>query len=360
MVRPDADTSQVTVITGSGTHALESPTPTVIGEWAALATVTGAEPFSHPEWVMAWGRAFGNAVHLATLRREGRLVAAYPVVARGGRGWRAAADWHTPHLDAVGEPPAVGELFDRLVGRRRRVSFDFATGTTAELARASLASAGYRNRERVRQESPWIDLTGGWEAYHETIPSRKWREIRRRHRRLEAEGAVTYSHHDGSMDLTELLTEGFAVEGSGWKEASGTAVRSDPRVEAFYRDVAGWAASQGVLRLNFLRLAGRAIAFDLAFVANGAEWLLKTGFDPALSSFSPGSLLRAEVLERAFADGLARYEFLGAAAPWKLEWTDRTRDVVLCDGFPPGVWGTLELVGARLARRLDVTLHRRR
>jgi len=351
---PGADIRGVTVTTRTGAHALESLSTAVVGEWAALSDEVGADPFSHPGWVTAWGRAFGIDVRVATLRREGHLVAAYPVEVTGGRGWRAAADWHTPHLDVVGNPSAAAELFGALVARRRRVSFDFATGHTADLARASLAGAGFRNRERVRQASPWIDLGCGWEAYRDGLPSRKWREIRRRYRRLEAEGAAAYSQHDGATDLPELLTEGFAVEGSGWKDASGTAVRSDPRVEAFYRDVAAWAAREGTLRLHFLRLDGRAIAFDLAFVANGAEWLLKTGFDPALSAFSPGSLLRAEVLERVFADGLARYEFLGAAAPWKLEWTESTRDVVLCDGFAPGIRGSIDMYGASVARRARV------
>ncbi|MBI5157626.1 MAG: GNAT family N-acetyltransferase [Acidimicrobiia bacterium] len=341
-----------------GTHALESLSPTVAAEWAALADEAGSDPFSHPEWVGAWGRAFGIDVRLATLRRGTRLVAAYPIVVSGGRGWRAAADWHTPHLDVVGASSAAAGLFDALVASGRRCSFDFATGATADLARNALAGAGLRNRERVRQASPWIDLGGGWEAYRDGIPGKKWREIRRRRRRLEAEGAVAYSQHDGAIGLRELLTEGFAIEDSGWKEASGTAVRSDPRVEAFYRDVAAWAARVGMLRLHFLRLDGRAIAFDLAFVANGAEWLLKTGFDPVVSAFSPGALLRAEVLERAFGEGLARYEFLGTAAPWKLEWTDRTRDVVLCDGFASGIRGRIDEFGARMSRRLRLRLGR--
>jgi CelD/BcsL family acetyltransferase involved in cellulose biosynthesis len=358
MAVPGADIPGVTVTTRPGAYALEPLSTAVVAEWAALSDEVGADPFSHPEWVTAWGRAFRNDVQVATLRREGRLVAAYPVVVTR-RGWRAAADWHTPHLDVVGNPSAAAELFGALVARRRRVSFDFATGHTADLARASLAGAGFRNRDRVRQASPWIDLGCGWEVYRDGLPSRKWREIRRRRRRLEAAGAAAYSQHNGATDLPGLLTEGFAVEGSGWKDDSGTAVRSDSRVEAFYRDVAAWAAREGMLRLHFLRLDGKAIAFDLAFVANGAEWLLKTGFDPAWSAFSPGSLLRAEVLERAFADGLARYEFLGAAAPWKLEWTECTRDVVLCDGFAPGIRGSIDVFGARLARRLNVALHRR-
>ena len=349
-----ADIPDVTVDTRPGICALEPLTVDLALEWGALADRHAADPFSRPEWIRAWGDTIGSEPVVVTIRRDRRLVAAYPMVVGSGTALRSAADWHVPHLDIVGDADGMRLLVGGVLGRSRRVTFDFVTGATAQAVRRGLAAAGYLARERVRQSSPWIDLTSGWEAYRESLSSRKWREIRRRRRRLEEDGAVTYSQHDGRSNLDVLLTEGFVVEGSGWKEVSGTAVRSDSRVEAFYRRVAQWAVERGMLRLHFLRLDGRAIAFDLAFADGNAEWLLKTGFDPSLFALSPGSLLRAEVLERAFGTGLTRYEFLGTADAWKLEWTERTRDVVVIEGFAPGVRGRVADLGARLARRLSV------
>ncbi|HKP88939.1 MAG TPA: GNAT family N-acetyltransferase, partial [Thermoleophilaceae bacterium] len=40
------------------------------------------------------------------------------------------------------------------------------------------------------------------------------------------------------------------------------------------------AAEQGWLRLAFLRLDGRAIAFDMCLEHGGAFYVLKGGFDP--------------------------------------------------------------------------------
>lgn len=355
---PGADIPGVTVDTRPDTRALEPLSAVLAAEWAVLADEVAADPFSRPEWTRAWAATIGAEPLVATVRRAGRLTAAYPMIRGRGRALRSAADWHTPHLDVVGDAGSATALVAGVVAQSRRITFDFASGVTADGARRALGEARFLARERVRLSSPWIDLAAGWEGYRDSIPSRKWREIRRRHRRLEEEGQVGYSEHDGRTDLDRLLTAGFAVEGSGWKEVSGSAVRSDPRVEEFYRRVAGWAAECGMLRLHFLRLDGRPIAFDLAFVANGAEWLLKTGFDPSLFAFSPGSLLRAEVLERAFAAGLGRYEFLGAAAPWKLEWTDLTRDVVIIDGFAPGIAGRIGMVGAKVARRIQIARRR--
>ncbi|MEK7252919.1 MAG: GNAT family N-acetyltransferase [Actinomycetota bacterium] len=344
----------MTVDTRPGTCALEPFTTDLGSEWAVLADRHAAHPFSRPEWVRAWADTIGAEPIVATVRRDQNLVAVYPLVAGTRTGLRSAADWHVPHLDIVGDLSAAAQLVSGVVASSRRVTFDFATGATAETARRGLTSAGYLVRERVRLSSPWIDLTPGWEVYRDALSSKKWRELRRRRRLLEANGAVTYTQHDGTEDLESLLTAGFSVEGSGWKDASGTAVRSDPHVETFYRRVAEWAATQGMLRLHFLRLDETPIAFDFAFVGSGAEWLLKTGFDPALFALSPGSLLRAEVLERAFASGLERYEFLGTADAWKREWTDRTRDVAVIDGYAPGVRGRVADLSSRLARRASV------
>ena len=96
---------------------------------------------------------------------------------------------------------------------------------------------------------------------------------------------------DGRDGLDSLLTEGFAIESAGWKAAGGTAIVSRAETEGFYREVAAWAAQRGWLRLAFLRLDGRALAFEFAIEEGGVYYALKSGFDPAYRAFSPGTLL---------------------------------------------------------------------
>src|SRR5439155_10777058 len=97
-------------------------------------------------------------------------------------------------------------------------------------------------------------------------------------RSLEERGETRVSYEDGGDGLEDLLSEGFRLEGSGWKERAGTAILSDPTVEGFYRAVARWASQRGWLRLAFLRLDGRAIAFDICLEQGGAVYVLKGGF----------------------------------------------------------------------------------
>lgn len=340
---------------GRGHAAFSGPD----SEWDRLALSAHAPLFSRPGWVRPWSAMARRRLEIVVAGPTARPTALLPMVARGG-GLGSAADWHVPVLEAIAlDDGAMDELAEAVIDGRRRVTLDFCDpgGATATGFRRALVARGFTIRERVKMHSPFVDLGAGREAFGDGLGAKKLRELGRRRRRLEEEGRVTLAVDDGSTDLDRALTEGFAVEGSGWKAATGTAIRSRPRTERFYRDVAAWAAGEGMLRLAFLRVDGLAIAFDLALVAAGREWLLKTGYSPAWSRYSPGSLLRAAAIDRAFDDGLTAYEFAGGADRWKLEWTGRCRDIGVIDAFAPGAMGDLLRGGSRAARRLRCLAH---
>ena len=170
---------------------------------------------------------------------------------------------------------------------------------------------------------------------------------------------------DGTQRLAELLDEGFALETSGWKEARGTAIRSRPETHRFYSDLAVWSAEHaGILRLSFLRLDGRALAFQYGLEDSGTYSFVKGGYDPAYARFAPARLLIYDLLERAFSIGLERYDFLGAPEPFKLEWTGRTRALNRLEAFAPGpiasaAWAA-SAYGRPVARRVRAAARRLR
>ncbi|MFH1105336.1 MAG: GNAT family N-acetyltransferase [Actinomycetota bacterium] len=328
--------------------------PDPVPEWDLLARDVGAPPFSRPGWVQAWAAMAGRRLEVLQTRRNGALTGILPMVSQIG-GLAVAADWHVPVFQAVAREDAdLRELTAAAITGRRRLTMDFcdASAPTAAAFRSALAERGFTARERIRMRSPFIDLGAGRSAYEAGLGARKLRELGRRRRRLEEEGTVVIEVADGSAGLDASLDEGFAVEGSGWKGSAGTAIGSAPATDRFYRQAGHWAAEAGILRLSFLRVAGIAIAFDLSMAAHGTEWLLKTGYSPAWSRYSPGSLLRSAAIERAFDQGLVAYEFAGGAEPWKLEWTTTCRDIVRIEGFAPGAIGGAFSIGSRVGRRL--------
>ena len=79
----------------------------------------------------------------------------------------------------------------------------------------------------------------------------------------------------------------------------------------------------------------RAVAFQFALEDGAAHLGLKSGFDPEFRAMSPGRLIVEASLERAFAIGLKRFEFMGTADAYKLRFANDAYDRLLFQAFSP-------------------------
>lgn len=314
-------------------------------EWDALAARVRASPFLTPGWTGAWWRAFGSGeLELLTVRRDGRLSGVLPLARRRGVLW-ATSNWHSPDYGLLAEASVDREalcagLFERAP---RRVSLAFlGSSDDLDLLQTHARTAGYRVLVRTLEESPSIRIDRGWEQYQAGLSKNVRRNVKRGLQRLSEEGDVSVQVEDGRRDLTDLLAECVRVETLSWKGRSGTAIASRPETLHFYDEVARWGWAAGLLRLAFLRLDGRAIAFQLALEDGTAYYPLKGGYDPAYARSSPGILILHATIARAFAEGLDRYELLGGTEAYKLGWANERRQLRLLQAFAPGVAGWLD------------------
>jgi CelD/BcsL family acetyltransferase involved in cellulose biosynthesis len=328
----------------------------IAAEWDELALRLGSSPFVRPDWFSCWLEAFGSAgLRVVALRRDGGLAAVLPVLGRRGT-LRSATNWHTPAYGPVAEDEAAEEeLFAALFRvEPRRVDLSFLAPESAERLRAA---AGRRSFvARVVQMSPYVAIEGDWEAYLAGLSRNARGNLGRRRRRLAERGEVVVEVVEGGADLPDLLRKSFQLEASGWKGEQGKAILSSPETLGFYERLAAWAADAGMLRLALLRLDGRAIAFNLSLEAGGRHYLLKLGHDASLDNLSPGTVLIAAMIERAFGLGLKSYEFLGGPDPHKLRWTRTCRDAIRVQAFSRSPSGVLDRLvhthGRSAAKRL--------
>jgi CelD/BcsL family acetyltransferase involved in cellulose biosynthesis len=324
-------------------------------EWEALADRTHASPFRRPGWVHIWGKHFSTApIEVLTVRRDDELVALLPVMRWNGL-IRSPTNFHTPEFGVLAEDrAAAASLFRSLFTEsHHQISLAFIEEDGEEVACCLAAADAYRERVLIRpqQQSPFVELDStDWSAFESRLSAKLRADLRRRSRRLEEAGEVSFQVADGRADLDSLLAEGFAVEPSEWKARKGTSIASRADTSAFYRDVAEWAAERDLLRLSFLRLNGRPIAFQFGLEDKAAYYFLKGGYDVALRAFAPGKLLVGRMLARALECGLRRFEFLGAAEPWKMEWTTTCRSRVTIRVFPRGPVGYAGWLANRYAR----------
>ena len=323
-------------------------------EWDELADRAGVSPFSRPGWIDPFWRAFARGTPAAmVVRRAGRLAGILPLEARRGV-LVSAANWQTPLFSPVVEDADVAaELAAGLLrhsGRRVDLWFLDRGAPGLAQARAAADAAGWRVIERTMTRAPFVPIEGSFDEFMAGLERKFRKDIGRRWRRLEDQGAVEIAYEDGREDLDALLDEGFRLEGSGWKTAAGTAIASDPEREHFYREVCRWAAERGLLRLAFLRLDGRSIAFDLCLEAEGVSYVVKGGFDVEARRLGPGVLLTHHELQRAFESGFESYELLGQADDYKLSWTKSVHERVRIQLFPGSPLGRLEHLSWRRGR----------
>ena len=318
-------------------------------EWEQLAKRVTAPPFLWAGWVSAWWQAFGRGrLQILAAYEDGRLIGVLPLLrARGALS--STTNYHTPLFGFLtSNKRATEHLAATLFAQKApciNLAFLPSTDHGVSVTSAAASAARYRLLTETKQVAPYVDTRGSWEDYESRLRRKFRSELRRRQRRLEEQGDLTLEVRDGTDKLGQLLDEGFRIEGSGWKGAQGTSIISHPTTRDFYTQVARWAAERGWLRLAFLRLNGKALAFDFCLEYNGTHFLLKTGYDPAYNKFAPGMIVRYLMLSRAFSTGISTYDFLGADYGWKREWASVQQEQVSLHMFAPTVLGSFYRTG---------------
>ncbi|HEX8667554.1 MAG TPA: GNAT family N-acetyltransferase [Allosphingosinicella sp.] len=135
------------------------------------------------------------------------------------------------------------------------------------------------------------------EDYLRRIPRKLLSEQKRRRKRLEELGPITFAKLRPEEDPAQWIDEFIALEESGWKGRKGVAAASETHVEAFTRHLLAEAHAQGRLDMRRLCLGERTISM-LAHIETGRTAIsFKIAYDEEFSRYSPGVLLQMEYLE---------------------------------------------------------------
>ena len=172
--------------------------------------------------------------------------------------------------------------------------------------------------------SPRLQLRGSWESYFQSRPAKHRSNLRNRLGRLQRLGPVETEEITGADQLASALDEGLRIEAAAWKGKNGTAIASRPESRLFYERFAERAAQRGWLRLQFLKVGGKRIAFNYCLRFRDTLYIIKQGYDPAYAAYSPFNLLCMFMLQDAFRRGMSAVDFLGCEEPWKRCWTEES------------------------------------
>jgi CelD/BcsL family acetyltransferase involved in cellulose biosynthesis len=132
--------------------------------------------------------------------------------------------------------------------------------------------------------------------------SKRRYELNRLERRLGEElSAELWLHrHDRDVDWLDRFLE---MESAGWKGRQGTALASNPRHAAFFREMGRHFIETGAWRLYSLEADGIPLAMLTAMAEGETLYLFKIAFDERYSRFSPGVLLHRATMRELDEQG---------------------------------------------------------
>jgi CelD/BcsL family acetyltransferase involved in cellulose biosynthesis len=312
--------------------------------WNTLVQRAGIDhPFLTHEWIRTWWDAFGagKRLHIVLVKARDELVAIAPLMLTEARmyGMRVRQlefifNVHTPRIDLI-VTRARSDVYRalwRYLAERRGLwdvlilpQLPKGSRTLEELPQAAEAE-GFPTGVWASDSSPYLALEGiTADEYMKSLGTKHKSNMRNRKKRLGQLGDVRLETIDTTHGLPEALEDGYRIEAAAWKAEAQTAIQCDPTLVRFYSKMADVAAQKGWLRLHFLSVNGRRVAFDYSVVYGRKFYLLKAGYDPEFSPYSPFNLLCERTVEASFDEGLREFDFLGTDADWKLKWTTTTR-----------------------------------
>lgn len=331
-------------------------------EWNVLSA-TAQSPLLDHDWWWCCARALHPATSLrvVVVRDEGRLVAAAPLVAVHRLGFQRL---EFMGMSILNEPSGLLYLNDAALMTLLRalvslgVPFALArleAGSQTSRLLSSLVAAPGLVIVRRSASSLSVPLKGRWPAFEQSLSHRARISLPRLQRRAGRLGPVRSETLSPTPDEVDgLLQVVMRVEESGWKGRNGSAISLRPDLRKFFSEYSRSAASAGRLRISLLWFGERVAAVQLAVVAHRKWWQLKIAYDESMREHSPGLQLTHAVIQSAFDEDLAAFEFLGSAEPWEELWNPREREYELAAVYPPTVTSACALaadVAQTAARR---------
>ncbi|HET8579231.1 MAG TPA: GNAT family N-acetyltransferase [Methylomirabilota bacterium] len=334
--------------------------------WGAVARESGqTSPFHSHEWFLCCWRAAApdhrpEALVIEDAAGPAGLV---PLVHWNGDlhgiparfvGLLAAPD--TPFVDWLAVEPVEPVIETVMKDLARREDWDVlelsglpATSATVKAMEAWLSGRFRWHRAGVLH-SPYLVVSGTWDAFWTAKSQRFKKTIRNVANRLVKAGAIAIEEHREVRPDGPFFAELLDVSRRSWKAPRQVAIATMPRMADFFADLTRAASARGWLRLWILRLDGRAVATEYQLEDSGRVHALRSEFDGSLpEDLSPGTHLNAEIVRALFGRaGVHEYDMGPGENEYKARWASDAHETVTLRIYRPGAYGaTLYALEAR-------------
>ncbi len=322
-------------------------------EWNGLFERAGrsAQLFQGFNWLWHWcnhyldrPEASGRGAQLAivTARRKGRLVMVWPLVRSRAGGitklsWMGepVSQYGDVLIDEVADADAILRGAWKFIVSHSGADVVLLRKVRADAAVAPLLpSVGGIATEKL--EAPYLDLASApsFAEYEKRYSSGARRNRKRQRRRLEERGAVeveAWTHGARASELARMAIDLKRV----WLAERGlvSAAFADNRIGDFFADVTLGGVRPAGCRVLALTCGGAPVALEIGLTCKDRAAIHVIAYDRAYEKAAAGALLMEESIRRSCEAGLATFDLLAPAAPYKADWADGTVEV--CDWVLP-------------------------
>jgi len=304
--------------------------------WTDLvARCENDHPFNTFSWLKNWIDSFDpdGQPFIIAVKKGGELCCVLPVLesVSGMAGFRSQWSWVNPFSFRSGllcDPEcldAIPLLLEKLLRLGSWDRFDFYFSPSDTRVHAALVESAeqlglYLRREEDMQ-SPVMALQGSWDEFLGAMSRRRRESERRKQKKLIEKNDGSVRIFNGSSDsLHAALKQCWEISRKTWKHADGTSIAAAPERMEFFENIA--LQNTDWIVLPILYIAGKPIAFEFNLLYNGCLYNLKLGYDEAYRNLSPGQVLRFNMIEWSFENGVRKFDFMGHAADYKVAFSD--------------------------------------
>ena len=296
-------------------------------------------PFQSYQWLWTWWHVYGNGeLYIITCRDSSsdELLGALPLYKCTSRGilsvsvlrFLGSAQGSADFLGCIARQGCENMVFNACLGYLFQNS---GRWDLIELHDMDVDSPFYRfllESAHPRMVAgrdwdkccPYLSLPDSWDTLTHDVSKKVRQRIGYYRRALEKKGVVVLEEVKDSAELPDALSDMVRLRKDRMEQKGITTSAVTDAYCNFHGQLMTLLQKSGRLRLYFLSVDGKRVAYLYLFTGGDAIFYYQTGFDRSWGNQSVGFVLLGMVIESAIESGLKYFEFLRGAEEYKYEW----------------------------------------
>ena len=279
--------------------------------------------FVLPPWLKVWWSIFGSTseMYLCAVKHAEEIIGIAPLLLENETASFMGGTDVCDYQDFIIAPGRSHDFFSVLLddlSGKDITSLDLKSVRPDSATMLELADiAARRGCEVICSQSDVsfeLDLPATWDEYLLQLKGKQRHEIRRKLRRLQEAGNISYRVVEEVKAVKKEIETFFELFRLSREDKE---IFMTDKMASFFRLLAEILAAEKMLKLFFMDINEIPVAAVLCFDDNSSIYLYNNGFDIRFNSLSVGTLCKVFSIKDSIENGRHKYDFLKGAETYK-------------------------------------------